>query len=76
MRTVGASSPGATSSAGSDTVNPAVYTTQPIYVRTFDVIYGRSRPMIYNAPTGARTYAVIMGRTFDVIYGRPFPGSL
>jgi hypothetical protein len=66
----------ATSAAGSATVTPAVYTTQPIYVRTFDVIYGRARPIIYNAPTGARTYAVIMGRTFDVIYGRPFPGSL
>lgn len=47
-----------------------------LYGRTFDVIYGRPRPMIYNAPSGARTYAVIMGRSFDTIYGRPFPGSL
>ena len=58
----------------SDVVTPLV--VGALYGRTFDVIYGRARPMIYNAPTGARTYAVIMGRTFDVIYGRPFPGNL
>jgi hypothetical protein len=55
---------------------PATQVVGDIYGRTFDVIYGRPRPMVYNAPSGARTYAVIMGRSFDTIYGRPFPGSL
>jgi hypothetical protein len=52
-------------------VSPQVFDPGNVYGRTFDVIYGRSRPSIYT-----RTYSVVMGRTFDVIYGRPFPGSL